>query len=66
MGQAVKLAIDSHLFATPPFVADVNFAGRIVAHQYSRETGNNTVVLDELHDVIGYFGLDRFGDSFAV
>ena len=47
-GEAVELALDADFFAGLALVADVDFAGRIVADEHGREAGDDAVVLDEL------------------
>ena len=49
-----------------PLVADVDFAGRVVADQDRGQAGDDAVVLDELDDFLGELGADLLSQFLAV
>ena len=51
-GSRCNWLLDAHALARQPLVADINFAGRILADQHRRQTRHHTVLLNELRDLI--------------
>ena len=64
--EAIELALHADLFAGLAFVADVNFAARIVADEDRGEAGNDAVVLDEFDDLLGELGANLLSEFFTV
>ena len=64
--QAMELALDADLFARLALVADVDFAGRVVADEHGGEAGHDAVVLNELDDLLGELRANLLGQLFAV
>ena len=64
--QPVQLALDADRLARLALVADVHFAGRIVAHQHRRQARHDAVVLNELDDLLGKLRANLLGQLLAV
>ena len=64
--EPVELAFDADGFARPAFVADVDFAGRVVAHEDRRQARHDAVVLDELDHLLGELRANLLGQFLAV
>ncbi len=64
--ETMQLAFNSHPFTRATFVANVDFAGRIFAHQHGRQTGHGSVVLNEIGHLLGDLRLNLGGYRLAV
>ena len=55
------MPLDAQPFAGLPLIANVHFAGRVIADQHGRQARNNAIVLDELGNLFGQLGLNLPG-----
>ena len=61
--QAVQLAFDADRLARLALVADVDFAGRIVAHEHRGQARHDAVVLNELDHLLGQLRANLLGQA---
>ena len=64
--QAVHAALDAGVLARLLFIADVNLAGRIVAHQHGRQARSDAGLGRELGGPLGNLAADLLGHSLPV
>jgi hypothetical protein len=64
--EAVELTLDADCLAGAALVADIDFTGRVIAHEHGREAGHYAVVLDKLDDLLRELSPQLLRQLFAV